>query len=508
MRVTNDENTSCSIGSPSSHPLVLCQPISTSSSSNNKALLSSLITIDNQKLQPDNNDINGNKINTNSNFTTRAASSKTRVYYMYEFLRVTYPSLFLLNNMDTETNGSLTNNDNAPNSRTVNNPQKHCSENRRIILDVAGGKGDLSWFINNLHASPQTKIDSFVIDPRPTNHKSLIKSVRFLESNPAVVQERNVPGLPTFQPLAILLPHLIRQREINNNNNKDRKMKEVAKECYVMQEKGSDFVMNGSVNGYDDSWRKAGSLRIHVDASLVDCIQHCTVPKGSLKQCDRNECDDHYDKNENYFKYNSETFKHWEVYWIKARHRADQLYPSKSPPLPPPTTEKEITTLVQKERVLKKMTCAEYALPDPSTSHYLSHPLRKTNTITSFTATSDSIKTYGTAVEALQIMINAKLIVGFHPDQATEAIVDLAIHLQIPFCIVPCCVFPSEFPHRTIRRQEHPEKKEEVERVRDYDGFLGYLRGKHPKVRVGTLNFPFTKTARNVVLYTLPEDMH
>ena len=28
---------------------------------------------------------------------------------------------------------------------------------------------------------------------------------------------------------------------------------------------------------------------------------------------------------------------------------------------------------------------------------------------------------------------------------------DLAILLNIPFCVVPCCVFPSEFPQRKIR---------------------------------------------------------
>jgi hypothetical protein len=35
------------------------------------------------------------------------------------------------------------------------------------------------------------------------------------------------------------------------------------------------------------------------------------------------------------------------------------------------------------------------------------------------------------------------LIVGLHPDQATESIINVALANSIPFCIVPCCVFPA-----------------------------------------------------------------
>jgi len=38
--------------------------------------------------------------------------------------------------------------------------------------------------------------------------------------------------------------------------------------------------------------------------------------------------------------------------------------------------------------------------------------------------------------------------VGMHPDEATEAIVDFALAHQKPFAVVPCCVFPSQFPKR------------------------------------------------------------
>ncbi|KAK3250706.1 hypothetical protein CYMTET_39925 [Cymbomonas tetramitiformis] len=46
------------------------------------------------------------------------------------------------------------------------------------------------------------------------------------------------------------------------------------------------------------------------------------------------------------------------------------------------------------------------------------------------------------------------MVVGMHPDQATEAIVDCARELgkrwRQPFAVVPCCVFPRLFPLRRV----------------------------------------------------------
>ena len=42
------------------------------------------------------------------------------------------------------------------------------------------------------------------------------------------------------------------------------------------------------------------------------------------------------------------------------------------------------------------------------------------------------------------------LVVGLHPDEATDAIVDAALAAGKPFAVVPCCVFPSLFPHRRL----------------------------------------------------------
>ena len=44
-----------------------------------------------------------------------------------------------------------------------------------------------------------------------------------------------------------------------------------------------------------------------------------------------------------------------------------------------------------------------------------------------------------------------ELIIGMHPDQATESIVNMAIKYQKPFAVVPCCVFSQENPHRRLK---------------------------------------------------------
>ena len=42
------------------------------------------------------------------------------------------------------------------------------------------------------------------------------------------------------------------------------------------------------------------------------------------------------------------------------------------------------------------------------------------------------------------------VVVGMHPDQATEPIVDFSLRHKKPFAIVPCCVFPKENPRRRL----------------------------------------------------------
>ena len=82
------------------------------------------------------------------------------------------------------------------------------------------------------------------------------------------------------------------------------------------------------------------------------------------------------------------------------------------------------------------------------------------------------------------------VLVGMHPDQATEPIVDAAIELGKPFAVVPCCVFPELFPDRRTK---------DGDSVRTYVQFLDYLVAKHPDIKLAYLPFK----GRNRVVYRL-----
>ena len=97
---------------------------------------------------------------------------------------------------------------------------------------------------------------------------------------------------------------------------------------------------------------------------------------------------------------------------------------------------------------------------------------------------------------ALDKILKSRLIIGFHPDQATEAIIDLAVLLGKPFCLVPCCVFPSEFPDRCLVNGQHVNK---------YPLLIKYLKHKVPMIRTAFLDFR-SESAKNTILYTLQSD--
>jgi len=66
------------------------------------------------------------------------------------------------------------------------------------------------------------------------------------------------------------------------------------------------------------------------------------------------------------------------------------------------------------------------------------------------------------------------IVVGMHPDQATEPIVDLSQRLEVPFALLPCCVMPSLFPCRRQRSNSDMP-------VRSYRTFCRYLLDKAPE---------------------------
>lgn len=66
-------------------------------------------------------------------------------------------------------------------------------------------------------------------------------------------------------------------------------------------------------------------------------------------------------------------------------------------------------------------------------------------------------------------------IVGMHPDEATEAIVDVALACGKPFAVVPCCVFTRLFPDR---RMPH-DKASPVTTREEFAAYLAHKAGAH-----------------------------
>lgn len=85
---------------------------------------------------------------------------------------------------------------------------------------------------------------------------------------------------------------------------------------------------------------------------------------------------------------------------------------------------------------------------------------------------------------------NCSIIVGLHPDEATEAIVDMAVRLGKPFAVSPCCVMTKLFPHRKHAKTGDP--------VRTVWALCRYLIEKAPSAfQVDFLPF----AGRNKVIY-------
>jgi len=99
---------------------------------------------------------------------------------------------------------------------------------------------------------------------------------------------------------------------------------------------------------------------------------------------------------------------------------------------------------------------------------------------------------YVEADGALPWLENASLLFGMHSDEATEAIVDVALRQKLNFAVVPCCAFPSRFPDRRLKGGEP---------VTTTAQFMKYLKAKAPEGVIRQAWLPFE--GRNAVLYVL-----
>ena len=73
------------------------------------------------------------------------------------------------------------------------------------------------------------------------------------------------------------------------------------------------------------------------------------------------------------------------------------------------------------------------------------------------------------------------LLTAMHPDEATEAVVDVGLEAGIPFAVVPCCVFSEMFPQRRMKKSGREPTS--------YEEFCEYLSEKEDKIRRENLGF-------------------
>jgi hypothetical protein len=104
------------------------------------------------------------------------------------------------------------------------------------------------------------------------------------------------------------------------------------------------------------------------------------------------------------------------------------------------------------------------------------------------------------------LLQDCRAIVALHPDEASDAIVDTAVQLRIPFVIVPCCVFCRLFPHRRIKTDAYAGASKEgtaqntdnadsaTKMVSTYAELLDYLQAKDPSIQRATLPFAGANT--------------
>ena len=103
-----------------------------------------------------------------------------------------------------------------------------------------------------------------------------------------------------------------------------------------------------------------------------------------------------------------------------------------------------------------------------------------------------------TAATCERVLSGCSVVVGLHPDQATDAAVDFALAHGKPFAVVPCCTYARDFPHR--RLPPGPGRPKGGGPVTTHAHLVEYLLAKAPGV-IKSETLPFE--GKNVVVYSL-----
>ena len=257
-----------------------------------------------------------------------------------------------------------------------------------VIVDVAGGKGELSWELLNLTGISK----GLVIDPRPLN----LELVRSKWQKGLFEPQRTGPVFSKWYPAC----------EVGCKNRESRSPSHVR--CFFQGEKFLDFVNDDETGNEEQRTTSDQWLRVEIEKakSIVWTTKGLQHEDGT----DYNESSDETTSNEANAK-----------------------------------TVHDYSTEVQDATIIRQM------------------------------------------------LRNCNLIIGFHPDQAAGEIVEYAIANNIPWCIVPCCVYSQCFTKRRLKDGTH---------VKTYDQLVSWLCERDPRALVATLDVE----GKNQVIYTLPDE--
>ena len=336
-------------------------------------------------------------------------------------------------------------------SRKSGGQQK--SDDRFFVLDVAGGNGDLSWLLNNVteafgmeegepgvrpnnvdepmstssstpasgdlgsaekssmkkglfsssstSTSPVSRsipIHSTVVDPRgkTINCHHIIKSVRYLQKNPEERKRRAIPGLPTHQPLALLI--------------EEGKIRHCLGDACNSADSDGDIYRSNNKNE-NDGGRGGGTessrfvtpeqIPIPLNNELVNIIQNLQIIKerrGGIREKKQTE----FHRDPLAF-ITMDELKKWRNFFQNQ--------------------QKQIRKIDGSNNDNKRKRSSG---DDDDDSRVINNTDVSPSTKSSTVAIDDDADT------ALELILKTDLICGFHPDQATDSCFDLGDVLGVP----------------------------------------------------------------------------
>ena len=330
------------------------------------------------------------------------------------------------------------------------------------VLDVAGGKGELAFELLNVSGVPVT-----VVDPRPMRLDTYARKFRagFYHKNraPAVVASVLRPAdAPLAAPKhcrVYFFPDAWREPELEKRRAATFASWRVAHE--TRWSRRGLVLDEGSEQGEEGS---GGAMTFRDDVSNTS----------------RSETGDGSDGDKNVstrslsarYRARGDVARQRCLFETKRRELFESPMDSALREDVLPFTKKEETTLVR-----------------DSDADSLAYDTRLVP------ESMDADETFSTLEQTLS---ECSIVLGMHPDQATDAIVDFALERGKPFAVVPCCTYSKEFPKR--RRPPSPANPNGGGLVTTHKHLVEYLLAKAPGLcRTATLPFG----GMNTVVYSL-----